>query len=148
MLEGVLKMSHLSLSKSLTIISAALENARSKDFNPMSIVVVDKAGQIIASVREDNASQLRMDIAAGKACSAIGMGANTRILTEKAAKMPAFFNAIASQSQQPFVPQTGGVLIKNADDEVIGAAGASGGTGDQDEEILLFGIQAASLFAQ
>lgn len=141
-------MSSLSLTNSLSIITSALEHARSKHYKPMSIVVVDKAGQIIASVREDDASQLRMDIAVGKACSAIGMGANTRILAEKAAKMPTFFNAIANQSQQPFVPQTGGVLIKNADDEVIGAAGASGGTGDQDEEILLSGIQAASLFAQ
>lgn len=141
-------MSTLTLDQSLSIIHFALECAHTNDFNPMSLVIVDRAGQIIASVREDAASQLRMDIATGKACAAIGMGANTRILAEKAAKMPAFFNAIASQSQQPFVPQTGGVLIKNADKEVIGAIGASGGTGDQDEEILLFGIQAASLFAQ
>lgn len=141
-------MSSLSLTNSLSIITSALECARAKQYNPMSIVVVDKAGQIIASVREDNASQLRMDIAEGKACSAIGMGANTRVLAEKAAKMPTFFNAIASQSQQAFVPQTGGVLIKNTDGEVIGAIGASGGTGDQDEEILLYGIQAVSLFAQ
>jgi len=37
------------------------------------------------------------------------------------------------------------VLIKDADGKVIGAAGASGGTGDEDEAICIAGIQAAGL---
>lgn len=140
-------MSTLTLDQSLSIIHFALECAHTNDFNPMSLVIVDRAGQIIASVREDAASQLRMDIATGKACAAIGMGVSTRILTDKAAKMPAFFNAIASQSQQSFIPQTGGILIKNSHGEVIGAAGASGGTGDEDEQILQTGVESTGLIA-
>jgi len=39
------------------------------------------------------------------------------------------------------------VLIKNAQGQVIGAAGASGGTGDEDEEICIAGIQSVGLSA-
>ena len=50
---------------------------------------------------------------------------------QRAKDLPAFFISLASVSSQKFVPQTGAVLIKDASGEVIGAAGASGGTGDE-----------------
>jgi uncharacterized protein GlcG (DUF336 family) len=59
--------------------------------------------------------------------------------------MPAFFGTIASNAQHPFIPQTGAVLITNAQGQIVGAAGASGGTGDEDEEIVIAGITAAGL---
>jgi len=37
------------------------------------------------------------------------------------------------------------VLIKDADGRIVGAAGASGGTGDEDEAICSAGIEAAGL---
>ncbi len=73
------------------------------------------------------------------------MGASSRVLTQRAKDLPAFFISLASVSSQKFVPQTGAVLIKDADGEVIGAAGASGGTGDEDEAICIAGITAAGL---
>ena len=57
----------------------------------------------------------------------------------------AFFGAVASTAQQPFIPQTGAVLITDESGAVIGAAGASGGTGDEDELIVIAGIAAAGL---
>ena len=44
-----------------------------------------------------------------------------------------------------FLPQTGAVLIKDAEGVVLGAAGASGGTGDEDEAICIAGVLAAGL---
>jgi len=35
------------------------------------------------------------------------------------------------------------VLIKNAQGEIVGAVGASGGSGDEDEEICIHGVNAA-----
>ena len=52
---------------------------------------------------------------------------------------------LASTAQGKFLPQTGAVLIKDADGQVLGAAGASGGTGDEDEAICIAGIAAAGL---
>jgi uncharacterized protein GlcG (DUF336 family) len=87
----------------------------------------------------------RIDIASGKAWASIAMGAASRVLTQRAKDLPAFFGALASTGHGKFIPQTGAVLIKDADGKVLGAAGASGGTGDEDEAICIAGIEAAGL---
>lgn len=138
-------LSALSLTQAQTIIASALSEARQKSYLPMGVVVVDTAAQAIAFAREDGASALRLDIAHGKAGAAIGMGTNSRALALRAKDLPAFFSTIASNAQHPFIPQTGAVLITNAQGQIIGAAGASGGTGDEDEEIVIAGIAAAGL---
>jgi len=138
-------MPHLTLTQARTLIDAALAAARQHGFKPMGVVVVDAAAQVVASVREDGASALRLDIALGKAAAAVGMGANSRTLTQRAKDLPAFFNAVAAASQQKFIAQTGAVLIVDAAGTVVGAAGASGGTGDEDEQIVIAGIAAAGL---
>lgn len=111
----------------------------------MAVVVVDASAQVIASAREDGASPLRLDIALGKAAAAAGMGVNSRVLAQRAKDLPAFFGAVAAASHQKFIPQTGALLILDPNGAVLGAAGASGGTGDEDEEIVLAGVQAAGL---
>jgi len=88
---------------------------------------------------------MREAIALGKAAAAIGMGVSSRVLAQRAKDLPAFFNAVASASQQKFIAQTGAVLIQGADGSVIGAAGASGGTGDEVEQIVIHGIAASGL---
>lgn len=138
-------MPALTLSQARHLIDAALAAARTAGFKPMGVVVVDAAAQVVASVREDGATALRLDIALGKAAAAVGMGVNSRVLTERAKGLPAFFNAVASASQQKFIAQTGAVLITDAEGAVIGAAGASGGTGDEDEQIVIAGIAEAGL---
>ena len=52
---------------------------------------------------------------------------------------------LASARIPPFLPQTGAVVIKDASGQIIGAAGASGGTGDEDEAICIAGVDAAGL---
>jgi len=138
-------MISLSLTQSQAIIASALAAARDKGYKPMGVVVVDAAAQAIAFAREDGASALRLDIAHGKAGAAIGMGVSSRALAVRAKDMPAFFGTIASNAPHPFIPQTGAVLITNAQGQIVGAAGASGGTGDEDEEIVIAGITAAGL---
>jgi uncharacterized protein GlcG (DUF336 family) len=135
----------LTLAQARTLIDVALSTARQHGFKPMGVVVVDAAAQVVATAREDGASALRLDIALGKAGAAVGMGTNSRALAVRAKDLPAFFGAVASTAQQPFIPQTGAVLITNAAGAVIGAAGASGGTGDEDEQIVIAGIAAAGL---
>ena len=138
-------MNSINLAQASTIIEAALAAARQHGFKPMAVVVVDAAAQVVASAREDGASALRLDIGLGKAAASVGMGVNSRTLTERAKGLPAFFNALAAVAQQKFVPQTGAVLIVDAAGAVLGAAGASGGTGDEDEQIVIAGIAAAGL---
>lgn len=138
-------MPSLTLAQARQLIDAALQAARAAGFRPMGVVVVDAAGQVVASAREDGATALRLDIALGKAAAAVGMGVNSRVLTERAKGLPAFFGAVAATASQKFIPQTGAVLVTDAQGQVLGAAGASGGTGDEDEQIVIAGIAAAGL---
>jgi uncharacterized protein GlcG (DUF336 family) len=138
-------MSTLTLALAQQVIAGALAAARQHGFKPMGVVVVDAAAQPVASAREDGASALRLDIALGKAASAVGMGVNSRVLAVRSKDVPVFFSAVAAVAREPFIPQTGAVLITDGNGRVIGAAGASGGTGDEDEQIVLAGIAAAGL---
>ena len=135
----------LTLNDARAVIDGALAAARQQGFKPMGVVVVDAAAQVVASAREDGASALRLDIALGKAAAAIGMGVNSRVLAQRSKDVPVFFSAIASTAQQAFIPQTGAVLVTDTAGAVIGAVGASGGTGDEDEQIVIAGIAAAGL---
>lgn len=138
-------MKALGLRQALQLLDGAFASARRAELRPMGVVVVDNAGQVLACGREDGASALRLDIALGKAVAAVGMGADSRVLAKRASEMPVFYAAIASVAQQKFVPQTGAVLVRDAAGDVIGAIGASGGTGDEDEQICLEAIDRAGL---
>jgi uncharacterized protein GlcG (DUF336 family) len=136
-------MQSLTLADANRILSAALDAARTRNHRPMTVVVLDDAGHLKAAQREDGASMLRFEIAQGKAWAAVGMGVASRALLERAKENPAFFGALSATAQGRFVPQTGAVLIVDAQGQVVGAVGASGGTGDEDEAICIAGVEAA-----
>jgi uncharacterized protein GlcG (DUF336 family) len=135
----------LTLSTANSIIEAALAASATAGYRPMAVVVLDASGNITSAQREDGASMFRIDVATGKAWAAVAMGAASRVLGERAASNPNFFVSLAATAQGRFLPQTGAVLIKDKSGEVIGAAGASGGTGDEDEAICIAGVQAVGL---
>jgi uncharacterized protein GlcG (DUF336 family) len=138
-------MSKLSLKQANTIIDKALERARQMKIKPLAVVVLDDAGNVKAAQREDGASMFRFDVAQGKAWASVAMGASSRALAKRAKDNPNFFVTLAATAQGRFLPQTGGVLIKDAQGEIVGAAGASGGTGEEDEEACVYGVQQAGL---
>jgi len=138
-------MTALTLFQARTIADAALAAARQAGHLPMAIAVLDASGHLKVALREDGASMFRVDIATGKAWAAIGMGAASRILAQRAKDNPNFFVALAATAQGRFLPQTGAVLVKDAAGAVLGSVGASGGTGDEDEAICIAGVLAAGL---
>ena len=138
-------MTTLTLLQANSIADAALAAARRAGHAPMAVVVLDASGHLKAAQREDGASMFRVDIATGKAWAAIGMGAASRTLAQRAKDNPNFFVTLAATAQGRFLPQTGAVLIKDGAGVVIGGVGASGGTGDEDEAICIAGVLAAGL---
>lgn len=138
-------MSTLTLAQANTILQAALAASRQAGYKPMAVVVLDEAGHLKAAQREDGASMFRIDVATGKAWASVGMGASSRVLGERAKGNPNFFVSLAATAQGRFLPQTGAVLIKDAQGNMLGAVGASGGTGDEDEAICIAGVEAAGL---
>jgi len=138
-------MSKLTLKQANTIIEKALEKAREMKIKPLSVVVLDDAGNVRSAQREDGASMFRFDVALGKAWASVAMGVSSRALLKRAKDNPNFFITLAATAKGKFLPQTGGVLIKNEKGEILGAAGASGGTGEEDEAACVHGIEQAGL---
>jgi uncharacterized protein GlcG (DUF336 family) len=141
------RVTALTLSTANAIIEAALAASTKAGFRPMAVVALDDSGNLTAAQRQDGASMFRIDVATGKAWAAVAMGASSRVLSERAATNPNFFVSLASTAHGRFLPQTGAVLIKDASGVVVGAVGASGGTGDEDEEICIAGVRAVGLEA-
>jgi uncharacterized protein GlcG (DUF336 family) len=149
----VVKLSHpfpriefmLTLTQANTIIAAALARSNEQGYKPMGVAVLDAAGNLKAFASEDGASMFRFDIARAKAWGSIGMGVSSRVLGQRAKDNPNFFVSLAATSEGRFLPQTGAVLIKDAQGKLLGAVGASGGTGDEDEAICIAGVEAAGL---
>src|SRR5258707_11270241 len=138
-------MSKLTLEQANKIIEVAFAKAREMKVKPLAVAVLDDGGNVKSLQRQDDASMLRNDVAIGKAWAAVGMGVASRTLLERAKGNPQFFGALSATAQGKFIPQTGAVVIKDKDGTVIGAAGASGGTGEEDEAVCMAGITAAGV---
>lgn len=138
-------MSALTLKHANGIIEAALGRARALGIKPLGIVVLDTGGHIKAAQREDSASMFRIDVALGKAWGAVAMGVPSRALAKRAQENPNFLSALAATSQGKFLPQPGAVLIFDSAGVLLGSVGASGGTGDEDEAVCRFGVEATGL---
>ncbi len=140
-------MQTLTLAQAQQIIAGALVHSKTAGFKPMGIAVLDEAGHLKAFAREDGASMFRFEVAQAKAWGAVGLGASSRMLAQRAKDNPNFFVSLAATAGGKFLPQTGAVLIRNAAGELLGAVGASGGTGDEDEAICIAGVVSAGLVA-
>jgi uncharacterized protein GlcG (DUF336 family) len=140
-------MSQVTLAQANQIIDAALKVAREKNFQQLTVVVLDAGGHTVALQREDNSGILRVEIATGKAYGALGMGISTRKIGANNTDRPAFLGSVAAASGGRFVPVAGGVLILNSDGHVIGAVGVSGDNSDNDEIAAIAGTEAAGLTA-
>ena len=140
-------MSDPTLKQANAIIEGALAKAREMKIKQLAVVVVDASGNIASAQREDNASMFRFDVALGKAWGAVAMGCSSRALAKRAKDNPNFFLTLAATAKGKFLPQTGAALIRDAQGNILGAAGASGGTGDEDEACCAAGIEKAGLKA-
>ncbi|MEK9920923.1 MAG: heme-binding protein [Luminiphilus sp.] len=139
-------MSKLDLDKAQAIISFALEWRRAKGFQPLTVAVLDAGGFLVALAREDGTSNLRPEIAQGKARGAVSMGLGSRALFKRAQEQPYFIQAMNGISDGSLVPVPGGVLIKS-DEVIIGSVGITGDTSDNDEACAVAAINAAGFAA-
>ena len=134
----------VTLTEALAIAQATLAAGRTRGAAPLTVVVLDAGGHMVAALREDNSGIIRREIAEGKAYGALGMGLPSRTLFDRAGGNPNFFTALAAASGGRMVPNPGGVLLRDASGRIAGAVGVSGDTGDMDELCIMDGIAAAA----
>ena len=129
----------MTLKDARRIIAAAEEKAEQIG-QPMSIAVADEGGNLVAFVRMDGACLGSIDISINKAYTARAFDIATRDLAAYAQPGGPFFGIHASNGGRIII-FAGGVPIKKGN-VVVGAIGASGGSGDQDHAVAEAGAQA------
>ncbi|MEO0635483.1 MAG: heme-binding protein [Pseudomonadota bacterium] len=136
-------MASISLNKANQIIRGSFASAKEMGLKPLTTVVLDDGGHVVACQRQDGASPMRFEIAKGKAFGAVATGVGSRWLNEQAETRPHFLEGLSGVSGGRIVPVPGGVLVKNKNGKIIGAVGITGDTSDNDEAAAKAAIEAA-----
>jgi uncharacterized protein GlcG (DUF336 family) len=84
-------------------------------------------------------------MAYGKTYAALAMGRSSKLVKVRAEEKPIFMRYLLSATGDQIFPEGGGVQIRDADGEVIGAVGVTGDTEDRDEELAVYGVRAIGL---
>jgi uncharacterized protein GlcG (DUF336 family) len=132
----------------LDLITATLEEGRKRGFQPLSVVVLDAGGHVVAFQRENGASVGRFQIALGKAGGALFLGVSSRKIAAMAAERPSFVASLGTLPTSGVVPAPGGLILVDAEAHPIGAIGVTGDTSDNDETCALAAIDAVGLRAR
>lgn len=138
----------ITLDAARTIIAAGRKLAAEREFNPVTFVVLDAGGYLLAAEREDRSPNKQYEIAHGKAHGAVSVGIGSRGLIAHAKNDPAFFGGLAAALGSPLIASPGGVLVCDVHGTIVGAVGVSGESGDNDELLASHGIAAAGFVAR
>jgi uncharacterized protein GlcG (DUF336 family) len=138
----------LDLETARTIVAGARAHAKEAGFKPMTVVVLDAGGHVVAVEREDGSSMKRFEVGFGKAHGALSLGMGTRSLMGRAEQQPYFIAAVTAAVGGALVPVPGGVLVRDGGGALLGAVGVTGDTSDNDEAAAVAGIEGAGLTAQ
>ena len=138
-------MSTITMAQADRIIDAAIARGVELNCRPISVIVVEPGCKVKAFKKEDGASMIRFEMAFGKAYAALALGRSSSLVHQRAEERPIFMRYLIAASDEQLFAEAGGLLIRDADGEVIGAVGVTGDTGERDEELAAHGIHAAGL---
>ncbi len=133
----------LTLDEALGLLAAARDAATDSGV-PMSFAVMDPGGHLVALTRMDGAAWITADVAQGKAWTSAAYGSPSAAQQDKMTSLPSFAQAITAMTHGRYTPQTGAVPVYRAG-ELLGALGASGGTGEQDEAACAAAVASVGL---
>jgi glc operon protein GlcG len=135
-------MGELTLGLARRLIDAAEEEAGRQELR-LSFAVVDAGGHVVAIARMDGADWITPEVALGKAWTAAAFRAPSDAQGQKAKDLVAFAGAISAATHGRYTPQIGGLPVL-VDGSPIGAMGASGATGQEDEAVVRAALEAVS----
>jgi uncharacterized protein GlcG (DUF336 family) len=138
----------ITLDQAQTIVQATLRYGTDQGFQPLTVAVLDPGGALVALGRQDGSGYLRPDLASAKAWGILGMGINNRALAARAAAAPEIYTSLVALSGGRVVSVPGGVFVRDAGGQLLGAVGVSGDASLNDEAAAVAGIAAAGLVAE
>lgn len=132
--DGIVMQRNLSLSMAKTIAEATLAACKAKGY-ATSAAVVDRAGQVMVILRDEQASAQTAEMARRKAYTA-RMFHTTTLEFQKRTAEPAF----AAQRDVADILALGGGAPILVGQEVIGGVGSSGSSQEQDDACAKAGV--------
>ena len=129
----------LSLAQAHVLIAAANDHALANGWK-IAVAVVDEGGHLVALGRMDGAFPLSAQIAEAKAAGTALWHRDGEGLAASHASHPGFFDAVSRLPRLPLIPGPGAVVIRDGD-VVLGAAGASGASGEDDRACVEAGLR-------
>ena len=127
------------------LIENSINKARELKLNPIMVVILDHRGAVKACMGEEGISPFRFKIAFGKANGAFQMSMGSRSLYNRAEQQAYFINSINTLANGDLVPVPGGILIRDEENNIIGALGISGDSSDNDEKAGVEAIKSVNL---
>src|SRR5258706_5701064 len=134
-----------TLAQADRLIDAILARGAELDCRPLAVIVVDPGCKVKAFKKEDGSSMIRFEMAYGKAYAALAMGRSSKLVKQRAEEKPMFMRYLITASDEQIFPEGGGLQIRNAAGEVIGAVGVTGDTEEGDKKRAAHGIRAIGL---
>lgn len=134
-------MSEITIEQSYTVAKAAYEKAKELGVK-MNIAVVDAGANLKAFVRMDEAWLGSIDISIKKAKTARFFNMPTGEIGKLSQPGESLYQIEVSNGGLISFP--GGVPLKNAEGEIVGAIGVSGSTVDDDQVVAEAGAAAFS----
>ena len=132
--QSVVTQRTLSLALAKTMAEAALAECKAKGYNT-AVVVVDRAGQPIVMLRDENATAQMTEMARRKAYTARMFRMST-LDFQKRTEDPKY----AAQRDVSEILALGGGVPVNVGNETIGGIASSGSTQDQDDACAKAGV--------
>ena len=138
-------MTAVTLAQADKIIDAIIARARELNCRPISVVVVEPGAIVKAFKKEDGSAMMRFEMAMGKAYASLALGRSSSLVRVRTEQRPLFMDFLFKASQDKIFAEGGGMLIRAADGDLLGAVGVTGDTQERDEELAAHGIRAAGL---
>jgi len=133
--QGLVMQRNLSLGLAKTIAEASLAACREKGYHT-TVAVVDRAGQLLVILRDEQASPQTAEMARRKAYTARMFRSTTAEFQKRTAENPAY---AGQRNLTDILALSGGAPIKVGDD-TVGAVGSAGSTLEQDDACAKAGI--------
>ena len=130
---------NINLEQAEKMIAAAKQKSVELD-TKMNIAIVDAGANLVAFARMDGAWLGSLDISIKKAKTSRFFDMNTGVIGELSQPGGSLYNI--EHSNGGLITFPGGVPIKNANGEVIGAIGVSGSSVENDHAVAEAGVAA------
>jgi uncharacterized protein GlcG (DUF336 family) len=128
-------MDALTLAQANELTRLAMEKAKAEYNRPICVAICDPAGFLVAFQRMEGAPLRSIAIAQGKAYSSSRMMVTTEALLQRLERenIPASYFCDEKITALP-----GGSVLKSGEGKIVGAAGISGLTSAEDQEVADF----------